>query len=198
MEKTKLKDWTAQIEGLAEMEADAVINIYTEMLATAHDIGYKVPDELLIETENPDELRKVIVPLHEGIVKFHAEKPATEKVGNSPAKKSAAKKPAKPAKQKGAKQETEMEATAKKAAKAKTPKKAASDNARVGVGRFTGDEVITVKAKTNPAREGSAKHERVANLMKHHGKTVKTFLGSKLGRSSTLHNAKKAGIITIK
>jgi hypothetical protein len=187
-----------------------VINIYTEMLATAHDIGYKVPDELLIETENPDELRKVIVPLHEGIVKFHAEKPATEKVGNSPAKKSAAKKPAKPAKQKGAKQETEMEATAKKAAKAKTPKKAAkkavakagkkaaSDNARVGVGRFTGDEVITVKAKTNPAREGSAKHERVANLMKHHGKTVKTFLGSKLGRSSTLHNAKKAGIITIK
>lgn len=221
----ELKDWTKQIEGLTMMDGPEVTNLYTDILATAHDIGYKVPDEHLIETEDPDELRKVIVPLHEGLKSFHAEqakaKPAKEKVvtpKRDTAKKAVPKKPARKAAQKDVSKENAMStATATKKASAAAPKKAAksakkaapkkgaakkaaASNARTGVGvsRFTGDEVITVKAKTNPAREGSAKFERMANLMKHNGKKVKDFLKTKLGRSSTLHNASKAGYISIK
>lgn len=226
-----LKDWTKQIEGLATMEITPLTELYTDMLATAHDIGYKVPDALLVETENPDELRKVIEPLDKGIKEFHAEllkapvKPkATDTVKTASshtlkaselkkpraAKKAAPKKPAEPAAQKGKKEKTMAKAAktvaepkaakkvAKKVAKKAAAKKAASSNARVGVSRFTGDEKITLKIKDNPAREGSGKFERMANLMKHSGKTVKTFLASKLGRSSTLHNAAKAGYITVK
>lgn len=225
-----LKDWTKQIEGLATMEIVPLTELYTDMLATAHDLGYKVPDELLIESENPDELRKVIEPLDKGIKEFHAEllkapvKPkATDTVKTASshtlkaselkkpkAKKAAPKKPAEPAVQKGKKEKTMAKAAksvaepkaaakvAKKVAKKKAAKKAASSNARVGVSRFTGDEKITLKIKENPAREGSGKFDRMANLMKHGGKTVKTFLASKLGRSSTLHNAVKAGYISIK
>lgn len=212
-----LKDWTKQIDGLPTMEITPLTELYTDMLATAHDIGYKVPDDLLVETESPDELRKVIEPLDKGIKEFHAEaakaKPATEKketVKKAISKKAAPKKPAEPAVQKGKKEKTMAKAAktvaepkaaakvAKKVAKKKASKKAASSNARVGVSRFTGDEKITVKVKENPAREGSGKFERLANLLKHNGKTVKTFLASKLGRSSTLHNASKAGYISIK
>lgn len=211
-----LKDWTTQIEGLASMEITPLTELYTDMLATAHDFGYKVPDDLLVETENPDELRKVIEPLDKKLKEFHAEllkAPVKEKVQpikTAVSKKAAPKKDAKPAIQKGKKEKTMAKAAksaaepkaaakvAKKVAKKKAAKKAASSNARVGVSRFTGDEKITVKIKENPAREGSGKFDRMANLMKFGGKTVGAFLKSKLGRTSTLHNAAKAGHISIK
>jgi hypothetical protein len=213
-----LKDWTKQIEDLPTMEITPLTELYTDMLATAHDIGYKVPDELLVETENPDELRKVIEPLDKGIKEFHAEaakaKPAVVKKVTVAKKatitKAAPKKPAEPAVQKGKKEKTMAKAAkaaaepkaskkaAKKSVAKKASKKAASSNARVGVSRFTGDEVITLKIKENPAKKGSGKYDRMANLMKHGGKKVSQFLKSSLGRSSTLHNASKAGYITIK
>lgn len=58
---------------LSELGADELHNLYSSMLATAHDIGYAVPDELLIETDDPADLRRVIPPLHAGI---QANKPA--------------------------------------------------------------------------------------------------------------------------
>jgi outer membrane biosynthesis protein TonB len=219
---SELKDWTTHIAGLAEMDVAALTNLYSEMLATAHDIDYKVPDELLVETEDPEELRNVIEPLHDGLKKFHAEaakKPASAKEKAKTVKAKAPKKPAAVAKQKAAK-ETKMTetATAKKAAApkkaaakktakkaapakkaaAKTAKKASAANARTPAGRWTGDEVITVKVKENPARAGSGKFDRMANLLKFNGKKVKDFLKTSLGRSSTLHNAQKAGYISIK
>lgn len=222
-----IKDWTMEIAGLEQMDIDPLTNLYSEMLATAHDIGYQVPDELLVETENPEELRKVIVPLHEGIKTAHAEAKAAAKETEAakPPKKTVAKKaatkapkkPAKSAEQKEAKKETTMteaatttakkaapkKAAAKKAApkgKAakKTSKKASAANARTPAGRYTGDEVITVKVKENPAREGTGKFDRMANLIKHNGKTVAAFLKTALGKSSTLRNAVNAGWISVK
>jgi hypothetical protein len=217
-----LKDWTNDIAGLAAMDIDGVTNLYSEMLATAHDLGYKVPDELLIETEDPEQLKVVISPLHEGIKTFHAakiakdkEKKAAAKADARTTKKSVAKKPAKTAAQKDVSKETNMAtatankaAPAKKAAKAakkagkKAGKKAATANARKAAGggatRFEGTEVISVKFKDVPGRAGSAVHDRLSNLAKFNGKTVDAFLKSSLGKSSTLHKAKAKGWITLK
>jgi hypothetical protein len=125
-----LKDWTKQIEDLPTMEITPLTELYTDMLATAHDIGYKVPDELLVETENPDELRKVIEPLDKGIKEFHAEaakaKPAVVKKVTVAKKatitKAAPKKPAEPAVQKGKKEKT-MAKAAKAAAEPKASRR---------------------------------------------------------------------------
>jgi hypothetical protein len=139
-----IKDWSKAIEDLKIMDADAVLNLYSEMLATAHDLGYKVPDEQLIETEDADKLRAVIPPLHEGLVAFHATakaeaekkakatKAAPKKkpvVANAADKKTASpKKPARTAKQKG--EETESKPmTTPTAKKAATPKKVAAKKA---------------------------------------------------------------------
>jgi len=214
----EIKDWTKDIEGIADMDTAALTNLYSEMLATAHDLGYKVPDNLLIETENPEELRPVLAPLHEGIKAHHAElakqptKPAREKkaAAKLAVVEKTPKKAAKKASQKGTKEKTMAKAAktvaepkaakkvnAKKAAK-KAAKKGSTANARTAVARFTGDEIITVKVKENPAREGSGKFDRMKNLMKFGGKKVGAFLKTELGRSSTLHNAVKAGYISIK
>jgi hypothetical protein len=200
------------------MEIEPLTNLYTEMLATAHDIGYVVPDALLVETENPDELRKVIEPLDTGIKEFFAEAKKTE-AAKPPKEKKAKKAPTKPAKaaaQKDVSKETNMAtATAKKVAapkkaaakkapakKAKAGKKASAANARTPTGpRFTGDEKITVSSavlKENPARKGTGKFDRMANLIKHNGKTVAAFLKSSLGKSGTLRNAAAKGWITVK
>lgn len=223
-----LKDWSKSIDGLAEMDVGALENLYSEMLATAHDLKFSVPDALLVETQDPAKLREVIPPLHEELKKFHSElknKPAEAKapkpikVAKETATKAAAKtkakestKPAAPAKQKAPEQEkTDMAATAKtaKTAKKAAPKaakgakkggKAAADNARTAVGRskFTDDQKITVKFKDIPAREGSEVYNRLLNLQKHNGKTVGQFLKSSLGKSSTLANSVRQGWISIK
>jgi outer membrane biosynthesis protein TonB len=215
-----LKDWSKDIDGLPGMEVSALENIYSEMLATAHDLKFSVPDELLVETQDPAKLREVIPPLHEALKKHHDEvknrpvaapkpiktpakaktKTAADKPAAKEAKTRAAKKPAKTAEQKEPEQETAMTATAKKTAKTakKTAKKgatakgakSAAGNARTPVGRS--------KFTENPGREGSGAHERLKNLQKFNGKTVGAFLKSELGRSSTLANCVRAGWITVK
>lgn len=162
----ELKDWTKQIEGLAEMDLDGVTNLYSEMLATAHDIGYKVPDEQLIETEDPEQLKKVIPPLHQGILDFHSAKQAeakqkaaaakaakTKKTAPTKAdaapKKSVAKKPAKAAAQKDVSKETEM-ATATTAKKAAAPKKAAKKAAKAPA-KKAGKKAASANARTPAA-----------------------------------------------
>ncbi len=219
----KIKDWTKQISGLAEMDRDATLNLYSEMLATAHDIGYKVPDELLVETEDEAKLAEVIPTLHEGIKAFHAQaqaeantkkaaaKAATETapapVKKKAAKKTAPKKPGKPPEQKDVSGETNMaEATAKKvpakkkvaakkaAAPKKASKKAASENART---RLDDNSKIIWKAGDVPGREGSGVHDRLSRLKKNNGKTVATFIKAG-GRTSTVHKAKAKGWIDLK
>jgi hypothetical protein len=218
----KLKDWTKQIEGLADIGDEDTLNLYSEMLATAHDIGYKVPDEQLIETEDASKLREVIPPLHEGIKAFHAQAQAeanTKKaraaapaetpepiVKKARAKKTAPKKPGKPPVQKDVTKETNMAAAtakkvapkksaAKKAAPAKkAAKKASSENART---RLDDNAKIVWKADSVPGREGSGVFERLSLLKKNNGKTVATFVKAG-GRTSTVHKAKAKGWIDLK
>lgn len=218
MAAKKLKDWSKELAELSTYGYETVNGLYSDMLATAHDIGLKVPDELLIETEEPDALKKVIPPLHDALVKFHAEKSAAEKTKKSadkaPSKKeSAPKKPAKTAVQKEIKSKEESTmaktATAKKTAPKAAPakkvakkasKKASSSNARTAAGggtRYTGEETIHVKIKTNPAREGSGRFERVARIIKYNGKKVKDFVKAG-GVTASLHFAVGQGWITVK
>jgi hypothetical protein len=237
----EIKDWTKQIEDLSILGLEQLHEVYSEMLATAHDIGYVVPDEQLVETDDDTKLREVIEVLHPEIVKFAAEnsREPTEKTADKGAKKTAAskekkvqkkpatgaakkaapvspKKPAKPAAQKGdndvdhvdQKESTNMasakkttKAPAKKAKKAPAKKaaKKASDNARTPVGRskFKPEATINVKLKENPTKAGTGRFDRVANLMKHNGKTVEQFLKSG-GKTGTLSYSVAQGWITIK
>lgn len=229
----EIKDWTKQIEDLSILGLEQLHEVYSEMLATAHDIGYVVPDEQLVETDDDTKLREVIEALHPEIVKFAAEnsrdsadkgakKTAAPKAQKKPraattAKKKAAaspKKPAKPVEQKGeedvdqkasttmasAKRTTKTPAKkAKKAPAKKTAKKASATNARTPVGRskFKPEAVINVKLKENPARAGTGRFDRVANLMKHNGKTVEQFLKSG-GKTGTLNYSAAQGWITVK
>lgn len=141
----ELKDWSKDITGLADMDVGALENVYSDMLATAHDLKFSVPDALLVETQDPAKLREVIPPLHEAIKKYHDEqknkpveakapkpikvaKPSTKgQAANGKAKETKApKKPAKTATQKEPVQESDtMTTTAKKTASAKPAKKAA-------------------------------------------------------------------------
>lgn len=225
----EIKDWTKQIDDLHVLGLEQLHEVYSEMLATAHDIGYVVPDECLVETDDDTVLRSVIEKIHPEIVTFAeentrapkepkvpAEKPARggkKAAGEKPATK-APKKPAKAAVQKEPEQEdTTMNAKkkttktpAKKAAKAPAKKvakaaakKGSAANARTPVGRskFKDDQVINVKLKDNPAKAGTGRYDRVANLIKHNGKTVGQFFKSG-GKSGTLNYSVEQGWITIK
>jgi hypothetical protein len=121
-----LRDWTNELSELPSIGDDAVNELYAEMLATAHDIGYKVPDNLLVETEKADELRPIIPSLHQEIVAFHAA--AKEKAAAKPTKEKApAKTKAKPKKSAEKVPETSAEPeTAPITKTKKAPKKAAA------------------------------------------------------------------------
>lgn len=209
-----LKNWP--VSELKDMMDDKVHELYADMLATAHDIGYKVPDHELIETEKADDLRRVIPPLHEGLVAWHAANKNKKSADKAPTKsEKAPKKAVATTGQKGSKKsETTTMATtatakkttaakpAKKAAKAAKKGKAASANARTGVGttRFSDDQVIKVTAKENPAREGTGAFDRIKNLFSYNGKTVGAWKKSKLAleTGSTLATAARQGWVTVK
>jgi hypothetical protein len=215
---TDIKDWSKQISGLTSLEERELHDIYSEMLATAHDIGYNVPDDQLVETEDPEVLRAVIAPLHAGLVKFHSglDKPRVDKAKKTKTKVVPLTKPAKVAKQKVDKvdvsKENEMaNATAKKAKvgrpakKAVAPKRAvkktAKGNARTPVARaprnsWGENAKIKVLIDENPVRAGTGRFERVANLMKHDGKLVADFL-KKGGRGGTLKYAVEEGWVKV-
>lgn len=186
-----LKDWSKHITDLAAMGKDAVLALYSDMLATAHDIGYKVPDDQLIETEDPEKLRAVMPALHEGIVKAHAEavanakkKPATEfapttasthaikaselKGGRAKAAKPTTKAPKKPAAvagKKGQVKETEtMVATAKK-----TAKKAAKGAAKKAPAKKAAKKASAANARTRVGRNPFGENAVIKVLNKETG-----------------------------
>lgn len=162
-----LKDWSKQISGLESMDKDATLALYSDMLATAHDIGHKVPDDQLIETEDAAKLKAVIPALHEGIKAAHAaakkKKPATEfapttssahtikaselKGGKKPQTAKAPKKPAKAAAQKEPTGKTEKETMGSTAAK-KAPAKKAAKGAKKAAPAKKGKKAAAANART--------------------------------------------------
>lgn len=218
-----IKDYTAAMSGLNEMNLEQLHEIYSQMLATAHDIAYTVPDDQLVETDDEEVLRTTIRALHPGIIKFNAgldkARVDTAKAEAKPkkpkaAKKAAAPKPAKPGKTPEAEnsEESNVDATAKKsavkkAAKKAAPKKAvakkgkaAAANARTPVERTKYSEKATIKVltkdKENPTRKGTGRYDRVANLIKHDGKLVSEYL-KKGGKASTLKFSADAGWVKV-
>ncbi len=193
---------------------------HSDMLATASDLGFKVPDHLLEIPDGTDpafqmKAAKICDDLHAALEKHSADlapsekKPVaseTEKVQGAPAKpkKTAAPKVgvAKPkaeaAKPPAAKEKTVAKKAAKKATKKSAPKKAAKKaTAGTGAHALRPEGVITVKAKENPCREGSDKHERVAAIFKLNGKTVEAALKAGV-RKGSLNYCKEQGWISIK
>jgi primosomal protein N' len=218
------KDYKKAIEGVGEMTIEQLHDLYSQMLATAHDIGYKVPDDLLVETEDAEVLRGVIPPLNEGIEKHAAEhdqpdgeKTTTAKEPEAAAPKKRAAKKAAAANPKAAKaaastesnvESTAKKTTAKKAAKKGVAKgtakkgasKAAKANARTPVARSKWSEKATIKVltkdKENPTRKGTGRHDRVANLIKHDGKLVSEYL-KKGGKTGTLSYSIEQGWVKV-
>jgi len=219
----ELKDWSKTLTGIKELGTEETLSLYSEILATAHDIGYKVPDECLIETEDAAKLKAVIPPLHEGLIAFHAAAKADAKekkavADKKAAKKTAPKKPAKTVVQKGAKETTKMAKTAKvaapakKVAKGKAPakkgaKKAAAANARKPAGDgaarnpFGEKAVIRVLTKENPARADSERGKRIAVVLKYNGKKVADYYAKEkapFNRTDTLRYLIDNEHITVK
>jgi outer membrane biosynthesis protein TonB len=165
-----LKDWSKEITDIATIEDEAVLTLYSEMLATAHDINYTVPDDQLIETEDAGALRKVIPALHAGIIEAHAtaQTAAAEKT-SAKAKASTAKPEAiKKKKTAVAKTETTTKAPTKPASKAaqkvktKEPETMATPTAKK-----TAKKAAPAAKKAAPtkgaAKKGTAKKAAKAN-----------------------------------
>jgi hypothetical protein len=219
MGMSDIKDYTAAVSGLDEMTLEQLHEIYSQMLTTAHDIAYSVPDDQLVETDDEEVLRNTIRALHPGIVKFNAgldkarEETAAAKNAKpkKAAKKAAPKKTAKPGKTPDAepsvkesnvaKEATAKKSAVKKAAKAapakKVAKKAAA-NARTPVARtkYSEKAVIKVVSKENPTKKGTGRFERVANLFKYDGKLVSDYL-KKGGKAATLKFSADAGWVKV-
>jgi hypothetical protein len=210
---SKTKDYSVAIAGIAEMDIEKLHELYSDMLATAHDIGFKVPDDQLVETDDPDVLRALVPKLHDGIVGHVKDAGETDSpsAGKKPAKKSKPKADkTKQPEASGPRAEVDKEKTmktsakkatvAKKAATKKTAAKGkkANANARTPVSRSKYSEKATIKvvAKENPTRKGTGRFERVANLLKSDGKLVSDFL-KKGGRSGTLSYAVEQGWVKV-
>ena len=236
---------TAYKPDFAAMGIEGLQEIYSEMLATAADLGFTVPEELTVDFDTTTVGLEICEKLHEAITKFSAgldasdekaaEKkalanggetghvdPVSKKAGGK--KKSAGastKKAATPAATNDVKEKTMTKTATKTATKTTAPKKTAAKKAaggkkaattsartpvkKTGGGAATGARalkatgVIHVKTKdnTNPCREGSGKHERVAQIFKFNGKTVEQ--ATKAGvRLASLNYCAEQGWISIK
>jgi hypothetical protein len=104
-----------------------------------------------------------------------------EATGEEPVAKKAVKKAAAPAKKGGPAKAN----GAKVAPAASKPKNGLDENAK-----------ITWTGKENPARKGQGRYDRIENVRKFSGKTVKTYLAAK-GNPTTLKNCVKAKLCTV-
>jgi hypothetical protein len=125
------------------------------------------------------------------------EKAAKEK---AKAKEAAAKEKAKAAAAKAKAKEAAAKEKAKAAAAKGKTKVAASKSNDGGTkrSRIAFDEAATIHwgSKGNPAREGAGRHERIAQVIKFSGKTVKAFLAAG-GNATTLKNCVAAKLCTV-
>jgi hypothetical protein len=184
---------------------------HTEMLASAHDIGLEVPEEL--RAEFTDE--KAGVAICNALDKLIKENVAEDDEGEegaeaAPPPKAKAPRKAKAkvaavttvdedeiketkvkAKKAVAKKTTAKKAVAKKAKKTVAAAKkngngkaAAANGNGKGRSRFDEDAKIQWVGEEIPGREGTGRYQRIENVKKHGGKTVATYLKS--GPSKTL------------
>lgn len=200
---------------MTEKKLEDLQETHSEMLATAHDMGIEVPEELRADFSDAGAGASIVAALDalikEGVVKDDGAghtAPASQK---KPAKKRApAAKKTKPSEEDAADPvdvdpPTKEKQVAKKAAKtnARKPvaKKAATKKAAKkagGGGRrtaFADDAKITRTGKDNPAREGSGRYKRIQNVLSHNGKTVKTYRAT--GKGGTLGWCVKAGLVKV-
>lgn len=214
---------------------------HSEMLATAADLGMKVPEDMTAEFDTAEAgavtcsnldalIRKFREGLDEGgetkkvvaeddVKKEDAEVEEVKSKVTAPKKGAVTKKkttksteaaPAKAAETSGEDQmaKTAKKAPAKKAAKKKAPAKkaakkaggkaAAAKGSNGGGGtRFAEDATIKWGAgKKNPAREGAGRYDRIEQVMKASGKTVKAFVASG-GNPTTLRNCVNAKLCSV-
>jgi len=172
----------------------------TEMLATAHDLGLEVPDELKAEFTDVKAGKAMCASLNKMIQEFTATKEPVDTeealdVSNDEPKKETKKvKKATVAKKTTAKK-------AKKAVAKKGRRVAAKKAATNGAGRkraaLDENAKITWVGEGVPGREGSARWKRIENLKKHGGKTVGTFLKSSIGKPGTLRWCVNNGLVKI-
>lgn len=192
----------------AEKTLEELQETHSEMLATAVDIGLEVPDELKADFTDPGAGATIVSNL-DALIREHRQKngvAAEDEVRqNAPPKKvkktkaTKTKKPAprpEPAEQK--KEDTTVASKpAKKTAKKTAAKKSASANARTRVSFAEDAKISRVAGKENPAKKGSGKAARIDNVLRHNGKTVKTYLTTGKGKSGTLGWCVKSGLVKV-
>lgn len=202
-----MDDKTQTLEGMQET--------HSEMLATAHDLGLELPEELKADFTDMGAGAAILASIDTMIrAKTSGKKGvATDAKGehNAPSspKKAAAKKASKPKKSVAAKEtatessgsETEEKQqvaskTAKKTKAKKTAKKAASANSRKRVA-FDEAAKIVATGKENPSSLDSGKGQRIQNVLKHNGKTVKTYLSTGKGKKGTLGWCVANGLVKV-
>lgn len=195
---------------------------HSDMLATAADVSFEIPDHLQKEIE--DEERGVVMcdELHGKLQKFvagldaerspksdkaplaeetseehtesskpkrAAKKASSTKGSKAPVKKTDSAPPAEVKEKKVAKKAAKK-APAKKAAKKAPAKKASAGSSK----KFAEDAKITKLVEKNPCREGTGKFDRVAAILKHHGKTVGAFIKGGGKQGSLAHCVSKKWI----
>lgn len=210
---TKNDQAVRNLPDLETADLAALQELHSQMLATASDLAFEPPSEVLTEIETEEQGREICRLLHESLTAHHqkvlaesgtesdngpqhGKKTAKKKAADKkPAAKKAADKPV--AEEKAADNEKEKsvatapkKAAAKKTAKKKPAKKASKKVAK----RASIDEAAKIQwvrtKEGNGAREGTPRHERRELLRKHSGKTVKTYLAAG-GKAATLKRAIK-------
>lgn len=189
---------------------------HSEMCATAHDLGMKVPEEMTVDFTTAEEgevicsnldtlIRKFKEGLDTGDTAAGSENSLAvdaNKSDTAPTKTTTTKKATK-AKTAEAKPTGEDKVAKKAAKKAPAKKAAAKKNGsaakKTGGTRVKFDDgakITWATGKENPAREGTGRFDRIEVVRKSNGKTVKTFLAGK-GNPVTLKNCVAGKLCTV-
>lgn len=155
---------------MEDMSVEELHQLYSDMLATANDLGFKVPDELLTETEDAGELREVCAKLDEAIKTFRAGLDAGDDTGKSKEE------PARPKKVNGGSKKVvakkadpvvsgSTEKTAKPRVKPKAPKEKKPDTPASNE-ESTMAKTAKTTAKKAPAKKTAAKNVKKATAKK--------------------------------
>lgn len=215
--------WIASIHDREnDMTLEQLQTQHAEMIATAHDLGMNVPDDLkqdfrTVEAGSAvvDSLNALIVAWREKLPRAQGGTPpekgetATEKrlrlkaerekagIANVAGKAQGADPKKKSAGAKVAPAKPEKEAVvAKKAAKKKVAKKKGNGASPIGRSKYTDEMTISAKHKDmmSTARTGTGWHDRLAAIKAAVGKKVAAFKGSR----GDLKVAVDKGLITVK
>lgn len=165
-----------------DMTREELQEVYSEMLATANDLGYTVPGELLYEGEDGDTLMSVCTELHQAIEKFRAgidSKDESPPVKAPEGKKPKEKKPSTRAAEAGGKTPQKAQATPKpkpnKAAQVSKTEPASKADTSGKESTMSAKTAKKTAAKKAPAKKTAAK--------KAPAKKAKAPVGKKVTRS---------------